>query len=1199
MKNFARARSLSLCDFKFDLKMKLTTLLLIVSLFQIQANTTYGQKTKITLNMQNTTVEKVIDEIENLTKYKFFFNEKDVDLNRVVTVKVTKKNLGTVLETVFKNNGIGFKVVNKQIVLSKAPNNAAVQRKITGKIIDIYDVPMLGVNVRIFGQVTGGTSTDFDGNYSINAKTNDILIFTSVGYKGQRIIINPNQTVLNVTMEENVTELEGVVFTGYQKLPKERATGAFVTVTEKEIKRQVTTNIVDRLEGISTGLLTTTTNEGFGDEEVRLTMRGTGTFEADDQPLVVVDGFPIEGSFNTINPNDVANITFLKDAAAASIWGVRAGNGVVVITTKRGKAGKPQVEYSSFFSFEQRPNLDNLLIANSSLQIDELGYRIENGMDSTYESALNGGTSDLNALQQAYFDLNQGNISQGQFNSRITSLRNTDSFNQVRDMLMRDASKIQHNLSFRGGGETNRYYASFSMNEDQRQLVGDENQRVNINLKNDLDISKKLKLDIGMNATFVKNKRNSEGIGLIAGTAGGGQILDRFQNLVDGNGNRLDIPRDYSTAIKDQYEALGFLDWSYNPLTELEHNDFTTKQTTLRLQAGLTWELAKDLDWRFSGVYENGKTSNRNHESIDTYRSRNDINRFTLEDNGNLTYQVPLGGILRNEELDFRTYTVRTTLDYNREFADKHYVSVLGGIEARQIENDGRSGILLGYNDDLQLYSHQTNWDLLDNNLQLFTGQNWPGGFTDWGYVRTSKDRFISSFANGSYTFDNRYTVSGSAKIEQASVFGLDAKLRANKLWSAGASWNIGNEDFMGSGLFDNLILRGSYGVNGNIKRGLTTETTLEGRTSSAYQINFLRFDSVGNPAFTHEDNFVTNIGLDFGMFNSRVSGSIDYYQRKSERLLTSFPVSTTYGIFSQFFNGGEIENKGVEVMLSADVIRAKDFNWHAKLNFTNNKGKVLKYDDRAITAQNVLGNSYNEGEAPGAIFAYSWAGLSADGVPQIYDENGDVQTWEVDVESKDAVSVKGNRIAPTFGSLFNDFSYKGFSLGIFLTYKFGHDFIAPSYKFGQSSGAQQDFTGINESIDRRWQNAGDENNTDIARFPTLAEFNNSNYGNWGRYYQDSDAVIEDASFIRIRDISLSYDLSQKVLERLPIKRLRLSGQVRNVGLLWKATDLNIDPDVIPQTGGRSGANTSGPLTYSRPGIRPAPVFSLGLNINF
>jgi len=1185
------------CFEKLRKSLIMTNLFLFLALFNLQMQAGVFDTKLVNLSLKNASIFELLGSIEEQTGIGFLYNESEINTAEKINVEASNTPLSELLRDVLPGLGVDFEI-NDSVIILKAHHSGEeafvetvtlVTIELKGKITDKDGIPLPGATIVEDGTLNGVTS-DIDGNFTIKvASTSSVLKISYIGFTTQLIPIG-EKTEFEITLAQSATGLNEVVVTGYQTISKERATGSYTVIKEEDISRQITTNVVDRLEGLTTGLLTTVENGDFGDE-IKLTLRGLGTFYADDQPLIVVDGFPIEGGLETVNPIDIESITVLKDAASASIWGVRAGNGVIVIKTKRGEAGKPKVEFSTYYSIEQKPDLNNLLIASSASQIEEMSYSILNGMDNTYANAVAGGSGSINAVQQAYLDFELGIIDASQLSSRLNTLSGINSFAQVEDLLLRNAVKKQYNFSIKGGSEYNKYYASVTLNDDEGKSIGDDNQRVNINLKDDIILNDKLTIDIGVNTTFSESTRNSEGLGLISGTSGEYQVLDRFQNLVDANGNRLDIPRNYLGSLKREYEDLGYLDWSYNPLTELESRDVVNKTNSLRMQAGITWTILPELKWRSSGIYTTDVINRRRHASIDTYEARNLINTNTLLDAGKFTYQVPMGGILREETVDTKSYTLRTQLDYDKTFSEKHELSILAGIEARQVKNESKATTLLGYNDDLQQYSHQVDWSLLDGYTYNFLGVRQAIGYRDRGYVSTMTDRFISFFANASYTFDKKYTVSGSAKLEQSSIFGVDAKLRANKLWSIGAAWNISDEDFFNVDQFTYLKFRTSYGVNGNVRRGQTTETVLTAKTATAYQIPYLDFGTIGNPFLTHEDNFVTNIALDFGLFDSRIRGSVDYYSRRSKNLLSGFSVSTTHGFPSQFFNNGEIVNRGIEINLGGDIIRKSDFTWNVNFNFTYNKGEVVEYNDVATTARFKLGNSYNKGVDPGAIFAYQWAGLSADGTPQIYDENGDVQSWDVDVESPDALIVAGTRTPPYFGSLNNVLKYKNFTLGVYLTFKFGHKFIKPTYKFNQSQ--------ISEDIDDRWMAAGDENSTDIARFPTLAEFGNSNYSNWDHYYVNSDAVLEDASYIRIRDISLSYDIDEKWLSKLHLKGLSLTAQVRNVGMLWKATDLNIDPDILPQTGGFSGEAVQFNLISSRPGVKPSPIFSFGVMVKF
>lgn len=716
--------------------------------FGFSPNFGFSQNAKILIESDVTlSVEQVFELIQKQTDYSFIYGEDLFKLAPKVNLKKGVIKASKLLEISLVSGNFLYEFTSdKTIVLSRKKETSVTEvnqnlqtKVITGKVTN-ENGPLLGVTILVRGTAIG-TTTDFDGMYTISAAAGDVLEFTFLGMQTKSITVGEADQI-NVKMEQNTTSLDEIIVTevstGYQTISKERATGAYTVVNNATIERQVTTNLVDRLEGIVPGLLTTVTNESGGNR-VNINIRGQGTFIADAEPLIVVDGFPIEGGFETINPNDVETITVLKDAAAASIWGVRSGNGVIVVTTKRGKAGKPVVEFSSFTTIEQRPDLNNFQVASSDALVGLQSYRITSGIDRVYAGVFaNQNVRNLDAVGLAWLDFDRGNINESERDARLNLLRNTNAFDQFERLLMRNAIKNQYNMSIRGGSTTNRYYASVTYNNDESVMRGDENERFNINLNNDIDINTKLKLNLGVNATFTNATFNSEGLGIVSGQSGNFDWIPRYQNLVDANGNRLDIPRDVLASAKDQYEGLGYLDWSYNPLDELDTKDYTTKGFNLRLQGALTWQLMPELSWSLSGIYERRDNVDRNHSSIETYKARNNVNRLTIiNDDDELVYQFPRGGMLEERNSNGNSYTVRTQLNFNKTFNEKHALVAIAGLEARQIRNDVNSSILLGYDDDLQIFDKQVNWDFLNSFMRDFSNR-FVTGFRDPSFISTN-----------------------------------------------------------------------------------------------------------------------------------------------------------------------------------------------------------------------------------------------------------------------------------------------------------------------------------------------------------------------------------------------------------------------------------------------------------------------------
>lgn len=1186
------------------------TLLNIVLLMTFSG--VYAQDGKISLNLKNVSVEKVLQEIKKQSDFDFIYDADLIAKLPKVSLDLKDTSVENILNACLRgSNVVGYKI-NKEVIMLVPSNEAqikAVEKQetpkfpIVGKVTDKDGFPLPGATVLEDGTYNGVT-TNADGTYRLSvADKNSLLRVSYIGFATQVINI-AGRSEINVVMEESTSTLSEVVVTGYSKIAKERATGSFFQLKEDELKKQVTTSFVDRLEGITTGLLFTTEN-GDGGDRTKITLRGAGAFYSDVQPLIVVDGFPIEGDIESVNPNDIESINILQDAAAASIYGIKSSGGVIVITTKTGKKGEIEVDYSSYFTIETKPDLEDTQIASSESLVDYIGMAIETGTDGNYS----GYAPVYNAVEQVYADHWDGTSMSSEGLTKLNKLKNTDVFDQYSDLMLRNAFSQQHNLSVRGGGEHNRYYFSTSYNNDQSVEIGDKSNRLSILLNNDIDISSKFHVHTGMNVTYRKSWRNAEGLGLIQGISTNFQGLPRFQALVDEQGNRLRIPRGINEDVKQQYEELGYLDWGWNPLDEIENKDITNKSMDLRLNLGLTYNILPSLSWELKGQYETSSFETRNFKNLLTYDARDEINRYTIIDGGKLIYQVPKAGILDRDMAESKTYTIRTQFNFDKIIADVHQITALVGMEGREYNAEGSFDRFYGYDDITGLYNTQMNWGELAENVTMYNGSTY-GSITNPAKLTFAKFRDVSSFMNMAYTYKSKYTFTTSGKIDQTTLFGGDKNLRRNLLWSFGAAWIISEESFFTMDFVDHLKLRASYGVNGNIQPGATAFTTYYSWQDWTTSEFVLRTRRLGNPNIKHEDTFNFNAAIDFSLFDSKLSGSFEYYNKKSVDLLAQFKVNPTYGFSNQFLNRGEIRNSGIALNLNAVILNKKDFNWSTTLNLTYNKNKVISFENDQNTATGLLlftgyddpaFAQYIVDEDVSAIYAYRWAGLSESGLPQVYNENGEIVGIDGEV-GPEALVVAGQLNPPVYGGLSNTFRYKNLSLSVLLTYKLGHVFRRPSH--ASASGASEQFhkAEFHKDIDLMWQEPGDEKFTDVPKHLLPSDYSgytqSTNYSYYSRY---GDHLIEDASYIRIRQVSLDYSLDGKTLEKLglPFKGVRFTAQVRNLGMLWKANKYDIDPDVIPFSGGARilGGTSGDQLVVSRPGFKPKPVYTFGVNV--
>ena len=784
-----------------------------------------------------------------------------------------------------------------------------------------------------------------------------------------------------------------------------------------------------------------------------------------------------------------------------------------------------------------------------------------------------------------------------------------DVFPQYSDYLLKNAIKQQYNVRVSGGNDNTKVYFSYTHNENESVEVGDKAKRDIMNLNSDFVLTKKVKFSLGTSISLDRGEFNAEGLGIFTGKAstsagnqGVRQVLPRFELMVDETGNRTKLSRSIEPSSSEILKQKGFLDWTYNPLDEVENKNITTNRFDMRLQSGLRWDILPELGIEVKGQYEWERYIRSDLSNLQTYKARNLINSFTgVQSNGQLAYNVPFGEILDKEENEIRTYYGRAFADYHKIFNIKNELSALAGIELSQTTVEGRVDRFLGYSDKNALYNSNINWKDLNNGgpftgVLTFPNQKLPNPSSIYARVR----RLISAFANVAYTFNDKYTITASIKGDQSNRIGANAQ-KTNYLWAVGGGWNVTKEKFFKVKFINYLKLRGSYGVSGNIHENATSLPILTASINSVTGEPTYYLSSFGNESLTFEDTYTTNIGFDFGVFDNRLSGSIEYYNALSKNVLADFALPSTYGFTSVLLNNGEISNNGFTLNLSGDVIRFKNFTWNSNLNFTYNNSKVIRYQLSTTNPSNLIsslggiqkGANFLEGERVGTILSYRFAGLDNLGHPTVYDENNNIVPYVGgSVSSLKALEKSGTTLAPYFGGFNNTFTYKGFSLMVYMSYKMGHVFRRPSVQF---YGNSMDNLVLHKDAQNIWVKNINEN-TNVPALPTtMAEIINDN----NLFYYYSDILIEDASYIRLRQVGLRYDLHKQWLGKLPFKGVSLNAQAQNLGLIWKANHAGIDPEAIPFTGSIQGEDSYDPISIIRPAIKQKPVYTIGIKIQF
>lgn len=1063
------------------------------------------------------------------------------------------------------------------MLLLMAPACLYAQQRLEGTVrADKGAIPLEGVSV-LLKSGRAGTTTDMGGSFSLPVTSlPDTLLVTLLGFESRELPL-PSLPVspLQLTLAERSTSLQevAVVSTGYQDIPQERATGSFTQVDRELLTRSTSPDLISRLEGVTNSLAFDRRgmyNERT-DSKPELRVRGLSTLYASSAPLLVVDNFPYEGDIANINPNDVESVTILKDAAAASIWGARAGNGVIVITTKRGSYRQaPQVSFQTNVQLAEKPDLHysrSFLPASDFIDIERLlferGFYPENDRRT------------LSPAVETWIQERDGQLSAAEASARISAMRQVDVRDQALEHLYRPALQQQFALNLNGGSATYRYYLSAGYDRGLSSLIGNEDRRVTLNSQNTFQPLPGLELSAGLSYTGREAEENGLGISGLS-TAGWTNIYP-YARLADDAGNALPIVRDYRSAYTNRAAEMGLLDWQFRPLDEIRLRDKTSTATETRLNGSLAYELFPGLKARALYQYQQQGNRTTDLNSVKTYYARNLINRYTQADG---TRIIPQGGILSEWSGSQAAHSGRLQLDYVHAVGRQGFLSALGGAEIRQTRQISYPGsILYGYNPEVA--QGQTALDFLSFHKTLPTsGARIPAPSTQ---RQELTDRFLSYYANASYVFRDRYTLSASSRWDASNLYGVKTNQKGVPLWSAGLSWLVSEEPFLQQDWLSQLKLRATYGLAGNTDKGVTAYPTVSYVSADALTpLPFAILRSAGNPQLRWEKTATLNTGLDFGFFRNRLTGSLEYYRKQGTDLLGDVFIDPTSGIISgpngfvrNRINYADVLTTGWDLALRTDNLTGA-FGWQTHLLTSQVQSEVTGYEERQRPA--VSTNTYFFASPPpvvgkpiAALYSYPWHGLSPESGDPLVPVDGQLGTnysaYQQSLTQEDLV-YHGSAVPRWFGSLRNTFTWKGFSLSANLTWKAGYFFRRNSIDYSlliNSGVAHVDYQD-------RWQQPGDEARTQVPSLPASLNYSRESYHTY------SELLVEKGDHVRLQDVRLGYDF---IGERLPFRELKLFLYARDLGILWRANAYDLDPDYV---------NTTYP---------PARSLSAGLQLTF
>ncbi|WP_160069119.1 SusC/RagA family TonB-linked outer membrane protein [Sphingobacterium bovisgrunnientis] len=1024
---------------------------------------------------------------------------------------------------------------------------------------------------------TNGENTSYSndkGEFSLSINNEVRKIYLShLSYERKIVDVFLNDDFLFIQLDSlsNTIEEVEVLHTGYTVLPKERATGSFEHLNVEDLNKRVSSSILDKLEGQVSGLQF---DKRSGDTKINI--RGINTMsEILMGPLIVVDNFPYEGNIEDINPNDVASVTFLKDAAAASIWGARAGNGVIVINLKKPQLSSLNIGLTSNLSIADKPRINHISRMSSGEFIDVERMLFDKGFYNASYNNINTRLTLFSPVVDMLFDHRNGHISSDQLESNISHFREINFLDDVQKYIYKQGYLQQYNLSMSKGNEGSAFRLSLSYNGTHGEKIGDKDHTISINAQNELKLSSHISLSTRLTLQHVNGQQDLLPLDHNFSPGGGKSIIYPYARLKDENGINQVLPYQLNSRyIEGLLENTDLLDWRFIPLNELGENINNSNRRQVEFQTGLNYKIANFLQINSLYNYQTYTGDSQFLRTEESFYTRNLINRYTQFNNGIPKYIIPLGGINQLSNSKMQSHKFRSNIQFDKSSQDKQHIffAIAGGEVSSVITN--QSGYTAYGYDPLLMTNQQV--DFL-NFYPIYDGLSGNSRIPNVDGINETTRRLVSFFTNWSYTYKNRYTTTFSARRDASNLFGVNTNDKWNPLWSAGLLWAMHKESFMEKVNWINAInIRSTYGHSGN-SGGVATSLPLisysSGSSTSLTTFPRAMVTALPNPSLKWEDVRMINLGLSFEILNRTINGSIEYFNKKSTDLLSTENIDPTVGLSSIRQNIGVLAGNGFDIKLGTRH-RLGAVNLSSTLFLSAVKDVVKKYYGNISNAGSYMTSAGKllrplPDKQLYPVLALNFAGLDPlTGSPQGTFQGQISQEYQKMInDSLHNAVYYGTGIPPYHGSLRQQIAWKNINLSFLINYKFGH------YYQKQTINYTNLFNGWYTHGDYalRWQNPGDELTTTVPSM--LYPANNIR----DQFYAFSEANIRKGDLIRLQDVSLSYTYKWDYKgKKYPVSILATSN---NVALLWKSTDDKFDPDYL--------------------NIPPSRRYSIGIDVKF
>ncbi|RKR85099.1 TonB-linked SusC/RagA family outer membrane protein [Mucilaginibacter gracilis] len=1188
-------------------KSPIKKLLLCLFVMLLSAFLKEAKAQTVSLSVKNTPLETVFKSITKQTGYVFFYNYRLLEKSTPVSIDLNKVSLKQALDACFENQPFSYAIQGKQITMvakaeQKFDTGTKANQLIKGIVKDSSGVPLSGITVSVQGTALH-TATDKDGMFNILAPVKSVFVFTSIHYNTKDVLVDGKNIELVVVLSQKIVHLRDVqvISTGYQDLRTSNIAGSISNIKGSTLFFDGTNTLEQALQGKLPGVVVTNQSGQVGTRQ-KVRVRGTSTLLGSQEPIWVVDGVIQEdplpfkstvlsaittsagaatkdnfdyirdyvgSSIGWLNPNDIDDITVLKDASATAIYGVRAANGVIVITTKKGQVGPPIVSYSITFNTSEKVNYDRLNLMNSQ---ERVGVSQEIFNRGLVGSSVNTSIGYAGALSDYLF----GRTNYNQFNTQVKYLEtvNTDWFK----ILFRNPLSINQNVNISGGNASTRYYGSFGYNSTNGTAIGNQLS--------------------GFTGSFGITSQVSSKLNISAKLSASNKATDGFYQS---------DPYTYaskSSRVIPAYDQSGNLFYyansigrQYNVINELNNSGSSNKQQTFNANVSAKYDIIRGLTFQSLYSLNNSSTSGNTYATekttyIATIRNY-DYGTVKPTDFAYLNSKLPLGGEYNADDNQNLSWNWRNSLSYTKTINAKHVFTALIGEELNSSHYTGLAATTYGYLRDRgltfavvpsQISLSPTNTSLLGANTQVDLQT----------HVKTDRTtNNVGVYGTLNYSYDNRYVANFSIRNDRSNRFGQFTEEKFNPVLAGGLRWNIANEKwFEKTDWLSGLSMRASLGYQRNVVSNVSPDLILKIPTIPTTAVTdrftgdyLLTISSLPYADLRFEKTTSINLGFDMALFQNKVQASVEYYQKTARDLVTYLTIPAEYGVLSMPINGGSLTNRGYEVSANFTPVRTRDFTWSVSLNTAKNFSDLVKsgIQNNATWRTAASGLFNKEGYPVTGLWAFDFTGVNpANGYPTI---NLQVAPGSTPASDPTSYMKYVGKADPDFtGGIGMNFRYKKLTLGSSFNIQVGgKKFLAPAYNL--TNGVPSEFDNLSRTLLNRWTPTN--TTATIPGLPDATVGNNlllpdgKTNTNVYEMYNYSTARVVSASELRCNSINLSYSLPERWVTSLKCKTIRAGAGVSQPFAIVSKDFNGVDTEVA--TGGQ-------------PRVRS---YSLNVNVSF